>query len=345
MKPKKKQGRKRKIFISVMLIFRLLFGGTQAASASSNSKKVQDEVGSKAGISRTLSRESSMIANLNQDDCPQSELVPEGAQRIIRTPSGYIISSIPRGGENDLPGKPSKFGPGSKAKGAAKRDFARRQAGKNPTSRQSGGGFFADAFPVRPRYPGRPGGLEPFGRVPPKLGPNPGNPVGGNGPRSSTTLSSKRSQSEYQPDGYSEEQIQMYKKNPKYSELAKDPQLILMGQERSINPKSEEEACTILQADNEGLVSGAKRTDLKAGDPNYDYKTDAPSKYTEIKVPRDGSLKDAAGLGRKSGLQQGNDGDVTLLVNLMRLRPEERAAYAKTFLEAAGGEGVIFINN
>lgn len=65
----------------------------------------------------------------------------------------------------------------------------------------------------------------------------------------------------------------------------------------------------------------------------------------EIKVPRDGSLKDAARLGRKSGLQRGNDGDVTLLVNLMRLRPEERAAYIKTFLEAAGGEGVIFINN
>lgn len=339
----KPRNRKRKLFASTMLILRLLFGGPSSASASSNSKNVQDGVGSKAAISRTFYRESSMIADLNQDDCPQSELVPEGAQRIIRTPSGYIISSIPRGGENDLPGKPSKFGPGSKAKGAAKRDFARRQAGKNPTSRQSGGGFFADAFPVRPRYPGRPGRLEPFGRVPPKLGPNPGNPGGGDGPRSSTTLSSKRSQSEYQPDGYSEEQIQMYKKDPRYSELAKDPQL--MGQERSINPKSEEEACTVLQAENEGLVSGAKRTDLKAGDPNYDYKTDAPSKYTEIKVPRDGSLKDAARLGRKSGLQQGNEGDGTLLVNLMRLRPEERAAYAKTFLEAAGGEGVIFINN
>ncbi|MDY6899026.1 MAG: hypothetical protein SWZ49_13245 [Cyanobacteriota bacterium] len=210
MKPKKKQGKKRKIFISVMLIFRLLFGGTQAASASSNSKKVQDEVGSKAWRSWTLWRESFMIANLSQDDCPQSELVPEGAQRIIRTPPGYIISSIPRGGENDLPGKPSKFGSGSKAKDAAKRDFGRRQAA---------GGFFADAFLVRPRYPGRPGGLEPFGRVPPKLGPNPGNPVDGDG-----TRSSKRSQSEYQPDGYSEEQIQMYKKKEKYSELAKDPQ-------------------------------------------------------------------------------------------------------------------------
>lgn len=141
----------------------------------------------------------------------------------------------------------------------------------------------------------------------------------------------------------SEEQIQMYEKNPRYSELAKDPQL--MGQERPTNPKSEEEACTILQAENEGLVNGARRPDLKAGDPNYDYKTDTPSKFSEIKVPRDGSLKDAARLGRKSGLQQGNDGDVTLVVNLMRLRPEKRAAYAKTFLEAAGGKGIIFINN
>jgi hypothetical protein len=29
----------------------------------------------------------------------------------------------------------------------------------------------------------------------------------------------------------------------------------------------------------------------------------------------------------------------------MRLRPEKRGPYAKVFLEAAGGDGVIFINN
>jgi hypothetical protein len=304
--------------------------------------KEDEKVGKivKTDISGTLGQESSMIANLNQDDSTQSELVPEGVQRIIITPSGKIISIIPRGGENNQPSKPSKFGPGSKARGAAKRDFARRQAGKNPTSRQSGGGLFIDAFPVKPQYPARPGGLEPFGKVPPKLCADAHNPGGADGPRSKL---SKRSQSEYQPDGYSEEQIQMYKKNPRNSELAKDPQL--MGQERQTNPKSSEEACTILQAENEGLVSGARRPDLKAGDPNYDYKTDTPSKFSEIKVPRDASLKDAARLGRKSGLQQGNDGDVTLVVNLMRLPPEKRAAYAKTFLEAAGGKGVIFINN
>lgn len=154
-----------------------------------------------------------------------------------------------------------------------------------------------------------------------------------------TLLEGRRNPSEYQLHGYSEEQIQMFEKNPRYSELAKNSQL--MGQEVQINPKSNEEACTILQAENEGLISGARRPDLKASDPNYDYRTDTPSKFTEIKVPRDDSPKDAARLGRKAGLQRGNDGDVTLVVNLIRLRPEKRAAYAKTFLEVAGGEGVI----
>ena len=98
-----------------------------------------------------------MIADLNQDDSTQSELVPKGGQRTIISPSGKIIMIILRGGDNNQPGKPSKFSPGSKAKGAAKRDFARRQAGKKPTSRQSGAGFFADAFIVEPKFPARPG--------------------------------------------------------------------------------------------------------------------------------------------------------------------------------------------
>ena len=115
-------------------------------------------------------------------------------------------------------------------------------------------------------------------------------------------LSSQQNQNEYQPDGYSEEQIAMFEKNTRYSELTKDPQLI--GQGRETNPNSKEEACTILQTEDEGLVSGARRPNLKAGDPNYDYKTDSPKKFSEIKVPRDDSLQDAARLGRKSGLLQ-----------------------------------------
>ncbi len=96
---------------------------------------------------------------------------------------------------------------------------------------------------------------------------------------------------------YSEEQVRTFQQNPRYSELEKDPQLI--GQEHETNPKSQEEACTILQAEDESLVSGARRTDLKMGDPNYDYRTARPTKFAEIKVPRNDSLKDAARLGRK----------------------------------------------
>ena len=63
MKPKKIQGRKQEIFLSGLLVFRLLFCGLSTASASSNS------VGSNAEISRTFCRESSMITALNEDDC------------------------------------------------------------------------------------------------------------------------------------------------------------------------------------------------------------------------------------------------------------------------------------
>ena len=111
------------------------------------------------------------------------------------------------------------------------------------------------------------GGNGLFRRFLPQATPDPHNPGCAGGPRSVTVLSNQQSQSEYQPDGYSEEQIAMFEKNPRYSELEKDLQLI--GQECETNPKSKEEACTILQAEDEGLVSGARRPNLKAGDLSF----------------------------------------------------------------------------
>jgi len=337
MKPR---GRKRKLFASAMLILRLFFGGLQSASASSNPKTFQSGGNSKTEISRTLDQESSMIANLNQEDSTRSELVPEGGQLTLDTPSGQITLGLPRGGEWQ-----PKSGPGPRAKADARKAAANRAGNSKAGNSQSGGSPFAEAFTVEPKFPARPGRNEDglFGRFTPQPTPDPHNPGCAGGPRSITVLSGQQNQSEYQPDGYSEEQILMFEKNPRYSELSKDPQLV--GQERETNPKSKEEACTILQAEDEGLVSGARRPNLKAGDPNYDYKTNSPKKFSEIKVPRDASLEDAARLGRKSGLQRGKDGDVTIVVNLMRLRPEKRGPYAEVFLEAAGGDGVIFINN
>ena len=151
----KPYGRKRKLFASTMLILRLLFDRSESVSASSNSKNVQDRVGSKAEICRTFFyRKCSIIADLNQEDSIQSELVPKGGQRTIISPSGKIMSSIPKGGDKNEPDKPSKFSFGSKPKDATKRGFARRQVEKTLTIRQSGGGFFADAFTVELK-PGR----------------------------------------------------------------------------------------------------------------------------------------------------------------------------------------------
>ena len=79
MKPR---GRKRKLFASAMLILRLLFGGLQSASASSNSKTFQSGGNSKTEISRTLDQESSMIGRA------QPEQVLKGTQTALKIPSG-----------------------------------------------------------------------------------------------------------------------------------------------------------------------------------------------------------------------------------------------------------------
>ena len=146
----KPRGRKRKLAASAMLSLRLLFGGPQLASSNSNT--FQSGGNSETEISRVSEQNSPSMSDLNQ---AQPEQVRKGTQ------GSQIALKIPSGGDSS---RPSKFGSGSKAKGAAKRDFSQRQAGKTPTSRQSSGSFFTDAFTVRPQYPGRPGGREPFGR-------------------------------------------------------------------------------------------------------------------------------------------------------------------------------------
>lgn len=136
-----------------------------------------------------------------------------------------------------------------------------------------------------------------------------------------------------------------FQKNPRFEELAQDPQLA--GQSSQTNEKSKEEACTILQAESEGKAFNYKRPNLAKGEPNYDFVgTDSKGSkmYYEVKCPRDASLKDAARLGRKAGLQQGNSGDVTLVVNLQRIPRELRDRYECVFREAAKGP-VIFINS
>jgi hypothetical protein len=177
MKPR---GRKRKLAASAMLSLRLLFGGPQLASSNSNT--FQSGGNSETEISRVSEQNSPSMSDLNQ---AQPEQVRKGTQIALKIPSGGDSS------------RPSKFGPGSKAKGAAKRDFARRQrrqTSNKPTSSKSSGSIFAEAFTVEPKFPARPGrnGDGLFGRFTPQLTPDPHNPGCAGGPRSITVLSGQR---------------------------------------------------------------------------------------------------------------------------------------------------------
>lgn len=95
-----------------------------------------------------------------------------------------------------------------------------------------------------------------------------------------------------------------FQKDPKFEKLAEDPQLA--GQSCQTNVKSEEETCTILQAESEGKAFNLERPNLAKGEPNYHFKgtnSEGSKIYYEVKYPRDVSLKDAAQLGRKVDLQ------------------------------------------
>jgi hypothetical protein len=177
----KLRGRKRKLFASTMLILRLLFGGLQSASASSNSKTFQSGVNSKTEISRTLNQESSMIANFNPEGLTQPELVPEDSQLLLTL-------GLPRGGEWQ-----PNFGPGPQAKADARKAGGNQTENSKAGNSQSGGSPFAEAFTVEPKFLARPGRNGLFGRFSPRPTPDPFNPGCAGGPRSITVLSQSKS--------------------------------------------------------------------------------------------------------------------------------------------------------
>lgn len=227
-----------------------------------------------------------------------------------------------RGGADKTLGK---FNPNSKARGAANGNW---QKTKTLQPIQTG---VADGYGVTPTFSSRPGQSTASSTVPGTgigrfMNSGPKDPKG----HQSTSTAVKSSQEEFRDHyqdslGYTSEEIAQYQR---------DPQLI--GKKPDTNFKSQEEACTILQAEAENLVQNPACTDIQAGEPPYDYKTNGPGplKYAEIKVPRHDSLADARRLGRAASLKC-NDEDVALVVNLNRLRPEKRQAYAEEFTRAA----------
>ncbi len=131
----------------------------QYAPPSSNPTDPQDLVKSNSEISRVLERDFQTSYN------------------------------IPYGGDNNS--QPGKFSPGSKARGAAKRDFASRQAGQQSTIKKPVASPFAEAFTVEPTFSARPGknNQRMGGLFKRQIQPKPGNPSCAAGPRSITSVS------------------------------------------------------------------------------------------------------------------------------------------------------------
>ena len=161
-------------------------------SKASNIIKVVKKRGNsqpKTEISRILEQKSPSMRDFNQEGSVQPEQVlkgTQGAQTALKIPSGGSDNT------SSPSSQPSKFSAGSKAKGAAKTDFARRQTTNKPTSGKSSGTIFAEAFTAKPNFPARPGGNGLFGQFSPRPTPDFSNPGCGGGPRSVTVLSGQQ---------------------------------------------------------------------------------------------------------------------------------------------------------
>ena len=186
---KKPTGKKRKIAGAALLASRLVFGQIQGVPSNSNTFPSGGK--SEPPISRVLGQKSPSIMDLNQEGSAQPEQVlkgtqGQGAQTALKLRSGGSDNT------SSPSSQPSKFSAGSKAKGAAKTDFARRQTTNKPTSGKSSGTIFAEAFTAKPNFPARPGGNGLFGQFSPRPTPDFSNPGCGGGPRSVTVLSGQQ---------------------------------------------------------------------------------------------------------------------------------------------------------
>ena len=316
------RGRKRKLAASAMLSLRLLFGGPQLASSNSNTFQ-------SGGNSETE------ISRVSEQNSPSMSAQPEQVRK--GTQGSQIALKIPSGGDSS---RPSKFGPGSKAKGAAKRDFARRQTSNKPTS---SGTIFAEAFSPNIIYGSRPTPLPgnfnipkaPSGRYPAKLDENQFNP------------------NQY-PPGCSKEIFIKYSADTRFEELSIDPQT------HKDNPKSQGEACSILQAESESMVKNPRRPNLKKGEPNLDFAIERPGnyRYADVKTPRDPSsfprnpknrppslAKVARTIGNQIRNQKGGSDNVIHVVNFFHIPSDKIQTFKENLIKGAGNsDGIVFIN-
>ena len=316
----KSSGKKRRLATAILLSLRLLFGGSQLASANPNSFQNRGNSQPKTEISRVLEQKSPSMRDFNQEGSTQPEQVlkgTQGAQTALKIPSGGSDNT------SSPSSQPSKFSAGSKAKGAAARNIQRRR------SRRSSGSLFAESFSPKPLYGSRPM-------------PQPGN---FNIPRFKSP--SGRHPAKLNPDQFHLNQ------DDRFDKLSKNPST------NQVDKKSRTEAITILQAEKEGLVINPRRPNLKNADPDLDFIIDGPEpyKYVDVKNPIDPRKypsskkkpesfnKMATRMGAKIRKQKGGSNDVLHIVDLEKLPSEIKAKFIEKVIEGAvRPNGIEFIN-
>lgn len=114
-------------------------------------------------------------------------------------------------------------------------------------------------------------------------------------------------------------------------ELSIDPQT------GKANPKSRSEAESILQAEDEGLVKNARRPNLKKGEPNLDFIVDGG--YAEIKTPETAHRSIAQNAKDIADKAPYYDGNVSVIVDLKKLKAPERTQFVNALSKALTAKG------
>jgi len=126
---------------------------------------------------------------------------------------------------------------------------------------------------------------------------------------------------------------------PTKFELSIDPQT------GKRNPKSESEANTILQAEQEGIVMNPRRPNLEAGEPNLDFVVDGG--YAEVKTPVNPRYRPLSVQAKDIATQINlYDDDVKVIIDLKQLNPDGKAQFKSNLVNAnADMKKIYFLND
>ena len=223
---------------------------------------------------------------------PKTEISRVLEQQVLKgTQGAQTALKIPSGGDSS---QPSKFGPGSKAKGAAARNIQRRRnsAGNTPAS----GSLFAESFSPKPLYGSRPmpqpGNFNipkaPSVRCSAKLDDTgftgylkPGESKSMEELSQTLSQEYRDYQQEFNSPPLSERFDTTNYDQEKFLELAKDPN----AKKTVFHKRTVDEARSALHTEMEGYVENPQRLDQQfTKSVDLDFKVDGPYPFTHVDI-------------------------------------------------------------